>query len=96
MRCPSLESPRLAIAAPRHNAPLGRYSLRSTHAGGKPGRQHLSTPNWLRENMRPREYAHFAAIAGKSLISKVFMINIVGMRVELSRFLRYSITKNSV
>ena len=84
------------MPAARHNAPLGRYSRRSTHASGKLIGQHLSTPYRLRENPRPREYARFAAFAGKPLISKVFMINIVGVRADLSGILRYSITQNSV
>ena len=96
MRCPSPEWPRLAIAAPRHDTPLGRCALRSTPASGKLGRQHLSTAYRLRENPRTGDYARFTAFAGKTLIGKVSTVGVVGMRADLSGMLGYSITQNSV
>ena len=96
MRCPSPEWPRLVTPATRHNAPLGHSALRSTHGSGKLTRQHLFTPNRLREKPRPSDYARFTAFAGKTLISKVFMRNVVGVRAGLSGMLGYSITQNSV
>ena len=96
MRCTSPEWPRLAPPAPRHNAPLGRCALRSTHASGELTRQRLSTPYLLRENTRSRDYARFTAIAGNSLIGEALAIGVVGLRADLSGMLRYSITQNSV
>ncbi len=84
------------MPAPRHNAPLRRRALLPTHASGKLTSHHLSTPYRLRENTRSREYLRFTAVVGNSLISRVFMKGVVGVRANLSRTLHYSITRNSV
>jgi hypothetical protein len=96
MRCTTPEWFRLAMPAAWHNALLFRCALRSRHVSGKLPKQHLFTAYRLRENTRPGEYACFTAFAGKSLISKAFMINVVGVRADLSGMLDYSITNNSV
>jgi hypothetical protein len=96
MRCTSPEWPRLAMPALRHDAPLRRRALSSTHASGELIRQHLFTPNRLRENTRSRDYARFTAFAGNGLIGEAFTIGVVGVRADLSGILDYSITQNSV
>ena len=93
MSCTSPEWPRLAAPASRHNVPLGRGALFSPHASGKLTRQRLSTPYQLRENTRSCDYPRLTAFVGNSLIGEAFTIGVVGLRADLSRMLRYSITQ---
>ncbi|WP_332736526.1 hypothetical protein, partial [Flavihumibacter sp.] len=57
-------------------------------------RQHLFTAYRLRENPRPRDYPLLTAVTGNGLNCEALAIGIVGVRVDLSGILEYSITKD--